>query len=119
MFEKKYVKETLKKHNNNAVNLEKQREEEAKTLTRVKEKHLLRRFNMEQNLEREKRKLEWKKLNVMAKDKLIDEKREFTKRQSSLIQKAKVELDLQKMIEKERVQKAMVKFRNVDFYDKG
>ena len=38
------------------------------------EKDHIKRFNHERNLEREKRKLEWKKLNVIAKDKEKDER---------------------------------------------
>lgn len=41
-------------------------------------------------MEREKRKMEWKKLNVLAKDKLIEEKIKFQKYEGALLQKAKV-----------------------------
>jgi len=33
-----------------------------------KERDNIKRFNLEKNLERERRKLEWKKLNVLAKE---------------------------------------------------
>jgi hypothetical protein len=39
-----------------------------------KEKDNIKRFNHMKNIEREKRKLEWKKLNVLAKEKINQER---------------------------------------------
>ena len=38
------------------------------------ERNFIKRYNHERNLEREKRKLEWKKLNVIAKDQEREER---------------------------------------------
>jgi len=39
-----------------------------------KEKDHIKRYNHEKNIERERRKMEWKKLNVLAKEKLTEER---------------------------------------------
>lgn len=40
----------------------------------IREKKKLQKDLVDENLEREKRKIEWKKLNVMAKDKIMEER---------------------------------------------
>lgn len=50
-----------------------------KTLEQYKEHENIKWYNMEQNLEREKRKLEWKKLNILAKEQKAEERLQFVK----------------------------------------
>ena len=44
-----------------------------------KERENIKRFNLEKNQEREKRKIEWKKLNVLAKEQITKERLDFMK----------------------------------------
>jgi hypothetical protein len=46
-------------------------------------------------VERERRKLEWKKLNVLAKDKLVEERMQFAKFEGQLVRKSINELAIQ------------------------
>lgn len=49
------------------------------------ERNFIKRYNHERNLEREKRKLEWKKLNVIAKDQEREERIKQLKQEENLI----------------------------------
>ena len=48
------------------------------------QKDMIKRLNVAENLEREKRKREWKKLNIMAKDKLTKERLVRSKEQQTI-----------------------------------
>jgi len=43
------------------------------------ERDNIKRFNHEKNMERERRKMDWKKLNIMAKEKMSKERVEYLK----------------------------------------
>ena len=56
------------------------------------EKDYIKKFNLEKNLEREKRKLEWKKLNVIARDMEKDERLKNLKYEEELLKKTTHEM---------------------------
>lgn len=82
-----------------------------------KEKDNIKRFNYERNVERERRKLEWKKLNVLAKEKLTEERMQFIKFEGEMVRKSMTELAIQQQRERDRVIKTMSKLKNTDFQD--
>lgn len=55
-----------------------------------KEYYLVKRDNFERNLERERRKQDWKKLNVIAREKLVEERIMTARSERDFIHKAKV-----------------------------
>ena len=55
-----------------------------------KQRDQIRIENFKKNIEREKRKMEFKKLNVLAKDKLLEDKPKVKQQDEEFISKAKV-----------------------------
>ena len=55
-----------------------------------KQRDQIRIENFKKNIEREKRKMEFKKLNVLAKDKLLEDKLKVKQQDEEFISKAKV-----------------------------
>lgn len=58
---------------------------------------------VEENLERERRKLEWKKLNIIAKEQLYEEKIKHQKDQQRLILHSQSNMRIRKGIERDKI----------------
>lgn len=84
-----------------------------------KEKDHIKRFNFEKNIEREKRKMEWKKLNVLAKEKQNEERLQFMKFEEETIKRSLIELTIQQQLERERIMKTLNKVKKTDFKDQN
>ena len=82
-----------------------------------KEKDNINRYNHERNLEREKRKLEWKKINVIAREKEREERVKQLKSEEEILKKQTLELIIQQHLEKERVQRTIRKVKINELLD--
>jgi len=77
------------------------------------------RMLIEKNLEKERKKLEWKKAKILTKEKLNEERIKFIKEEETTIQKSLAELAIQQQLERERLRRAMRRVRSgaTDFHD--
>eukprot|EP00347_Sterkiella_histriomuscorum_P022113 403331635 len=71
------------------------------------------RDKIQRNLEKEKRKLEWKKLKILAKEKMNEERVQFLKFEENTIKKSLAELTIQQQLERERIRKTMSRVRSM------
>ncbi len=71
------------------------------------------------NLEREKRKLEWKKLNVLAREKIKEERLLFLKQEDAMLWQSKIELLRDERTVKEQMAKTVKKLKGQDFRNKA
>ena len=62
--------------------------------------------------------MEWKKLNVLAKEKLNEERIMFQKHEEAMLKQSKAELTIKQQMEKEKINRALFKLRNPNFKDK-
>lgn len=61
--------------------------------------------------------MEWKKLKVLLKEKLNDERLQFIKYEDTQIKKAVLDLAIQKHVERDRIIKTMSRLKNTDFHN--
>jgi len=79
-----------------------------------KEKDKLREENIQQNLERQRRKLELKKLYVLEKNKIMSERLRLSKTEEDLIQRAKRENFMKTQQEKMRISKTIFHLSHIN-----
>lgn len=78
----------------------------------------MKRSMIEKNLEKEKKKIEFKKLKILAKEKMNEERIQYMKFEEDNIKRSMAELTIQQQLEKERVMKTMKKVSSaLDFKD--
>ena len=83
-----------------------------------RERQNIRKFNLKLNMEREKRKVEWKKLDVLARQQLAGERVDTIKQEKALLAKSKSEQVIIRSLERERLEKAMTKLKGANIFSK-
>lgn len=84
-----------------------------------KERDNIRRFNLEKNLEREKRKMEWKKLNVLAKEQMAREKVNFLRFEDEKIRQSTAVLTMRQHQDKDEMRKTLDTVKRHGIMDKN
>lgn len=112
-------KKIVKKHIDIEKMVKQKRREADEQIEYLKANNHIRVDNMQMNLLREKRKTEWKRLNLMAKDRISGERFVQKGREFHKLMRVKSELDVERDIDRLRIKDTLSYLSHSSIKDKG